>query len=270
MPLPKLDNVELSVPRPHVLLVKMNRPANLNAFNSGLHNDLYTTLDYYEKDDDLWVMVLTGNGRAFSAGNDLVEMSSGKPITKRPGNGFGGLTDRTTCNKPIIAAVNGIAMGGGCEVAMACDIILASDQAKFALPEVKVGLSAGAGGTANMHRLIGYHNAMAMILTGRHMSAQEMKEVRFVQEIVPHEKLLDRALEWAELITANSPDGVRASKAQARNGRNVGWVQANLDTNILPEAVAMRNGSNFIEGPLAFAQKRKPNWGPPAPLPSKI
>lgn len=99
--------------------------------------------------------MLTGNGRAFSAGNDLVEMSSGKPITKKPGNGFAGLTDRTTCNKPIIAAVNGIAMGGGCELAIACDIILASDQAKFALPEVKVGLSAGAGGTANMHRLIG-------------------------------------------------------------------------------------------------------------------
>lgn len=190
------------------------------------------------------------------------------------------------------------------------DIILASDQAKFALPEVKVGLSAGAGGTANLHRLIGYHNAMSIILTGRHISAQEMKEFRFVQEVVPHAKIVDRALEWAEMITANSPDGVRASKAQARHGREVGWVQANLDTNILPEvsemrwlrscgsdcvygdlfvdtnldssdrseiftpflsrhfqSIAMREGANFIEGPLAFAQKRKPNWKPPHPLP---
>lgn len=90
---------------------------------------------------------------------------------------------------------------------------------------------------------------MAMILTGRHMSAKEMFDLRLVQELVPHDKIVSRALEWAEQITANSPDGVRASKAQARHGREVGWIQANLDTNILPESVAMREGKNFIEGP---------------------
>ncbi|KAJ3343777.1 hypothetical protein HDU93_006694 [Gonapodya sp. JEL0774] len=124
-----------------------------------------------------------------------------------------------------------------------------------------------AGGTANLHRLIGYHNAMALILTGRHFTAQEAKDMRLVQEVVPHANLVDRALQIAEEITANSPDGVRASKAQARRGREVGWIQANLDSMTLPETVAMATGTNAKEGPLAFAQKRKPNWGPLAPLP---
>ncbi|KXS21879.1 short chain enoyl-CoA hydratase [Gonapodya prolifera JEL478] len=269
MSLPTFKNALISIPRPHVLLVTMNRPANLNAFDVGLHDDMSAIWDLYEKDDNLWCAVLTGAGRAFSAGNDLVEMSTKPPhLTKKKGNnGFGGLTDRTSLNKPIIAAVNGIAMGGGMETAIACDIIIASDQARFALPEVKVGLSAMAGGTANLHRLLGYHNAMALILTGRQFTAQEAKEYRLVQEVVPHSKLVERALQIAEEITANSPDGVRASKAQARRGREVGWVQANLDAMKLPETVAMATGENAKEGPLAFAQKRKPAWKPLNKLP---
>ncbi|KXS14320.1 short chain enoyl-CoA hydratase [Gonapodya prolifera JEL478] len=271
--LPTLANLELSLPSPHILMVRMNRPAALNAFDSGLHNDMVDAMKWYEAEDDIWCCVLTGTGRAFSAGNDLVELSKiGRPEQQRRKRGldelgFGGLTNRRGLNKPIIAAVNGIAMGGGMELAMACDIIIASDKSRFALPETRVGLSPGAGGAANLHRLIGYHNAMYLIMTAKHISSQEAKWYGLVQEVVPDDKLLETALSLAETIVGNSPDGVRASKAQARHGREVGWIRANLETNGLPETVAMMKGENAVEGPKAFAQKRKPDWRPLAPLP---
>ncbi|KAJ3335046.1 hypothetical protein HDU93_006604 [Gonapodya sp. JEL0774] len=244
----------------------MNRPSALNAFDSGLHNDMVEAMAWYERENDIWCCVLTGTGRAFSAGNDLVELSKiGRDEQQRRKKGlvevgFGGLANRRGLNKPIIAAVNGVAMGGGLsgrmELAIACDVIIASENAKFALPETRVGLSPGAGGAANLHRLIGYHNAMYLIMTAKHISAQEAKWYGLVQEVVPHDKLLSSAISFAETIVGNSPDGVRASKAQARNGREVGWVRANIEAEKLPESIAMMRGENAKEGPKAFAQKR--------------
>lgn len=139
--------------------------------------------------------------------------ADGSPL--RPAKtGFGGLTLRSTCLKPIIAAVNGIAFGGGMELALSCDIVIASEKAEFALPEPKVGLAALAGGLVRLPRMIGYHSAMRMILTGQRVSAQEGCRLGFVSEVVPHDQLLARALEVAAQITACSPDSIRASKVR--------------------------------------------------------
>lgn len=155
------------------------------------------------------------------------------------------------------------------EICMATDIIIASDKATFGLPEAKVGLFASGGGTANLHRLIGYHNSMKMLLTGDPISADEAKRLNLIQDVVPHDELIPRALDLAEKIASNSPDSLRASKAHARYGREVGHTQSMEGQKELPETIALFNGPNSKEGPKAFAEKRKPKWGPMSPLPGK-
>jgi enoyl-CoA hydratase/carnithine racemase len=159
----------------------------------------------------------------------------------------------------VIAAVNGVAMGGGFEIALACDLIIASENAKFALPEPKVGLAALAGGLNRLPRQIGPKRALGMILTGRHVSPEEGKELGFVNDVVPHDQLLDAAMDWAKQICSCSPLSIRASKDV---------VYKSLDSASLRDAMedkydsvkAMVSSEDFIEGPKAFAEKRAPNW----------
>jgi len=173
--------------------------------------------------------------------------------------GFGGLTSRFDMNKPVIAAVNGVAMGGGFEIALACDLIIASEKAMFALPEPKVGLAALAGGLNRLPRQIGSKRALGMILTGRHVTAQEGMELGFVNDVVPHEELMDAANRWAGQILECAPLSIRASKEV---------VYASLDSASLEDSMrakydtvaAMASSEDFIEGPKAFAEKRAPNW----------
>lgn len=212
-PIPAVSNVIVSIPRPRVVLAAFNRPNQLNSFNLALHNDMRAIYDWFAARDDLSVLVLTGTGRAFCAGSDLVERAT-KPADAAQKdldpNGYASLVGRTL-NKPVIAAVNGIAFGGGMEICMATDIIVASDKATFGLPEAKVGLFASGGGTANLHRLIGYQNAMKMLLTGDPITADEAKRLNLVQDVVPHDQLIEKALDLAERIAANSPDSVGRS-----------------------------------------------------------
>src|SRR5207302_8282921 len=151
--------------------------------------------DDFAADPDLWVGIITGAGdRAFSAGNDLKHQASGGDMSGQPASGFAGLTSRFDLDKPVIAAVNGVAMGGGFEIALACDIIVASQQsALFALPEPRVGLAALAGGLQRLPRMIPLKQAMGMILTGRRVGAAEGKDLGFVTDIAPHGELMDRA-----------------------------------------------------------------------------
>ena len=173
----------------HVLTITINRPDRMNALHPPANAELAQAFDDFAAEPDLWVAILTGAGdRAFSAGNDLRYQAEGNAVTV-PASGFAGITSRYDLDKPVIAAVNGVAMGGGFEIALACDIIIASDNATFALPEPKVGLAALAGGLHRLPRQIGLKRAMGMILTGRSVPAAEGKELGFVHQVVPAAEL---------------------------------------------------------------------------------
>lgn len=245
--------------REQILIVTINRPDVMNALHSPANLELAEIFDDFASNPDLWVAVITGAGdRAFSAGNDLKYQAQGGemlPILK----GFGGLTSRYDLDKPVIAAVNGVAMGGGFEIALACDLIIASDNARFALPEPRVGLAALAGGMHRLPRQIGMKNAMGMMLTARHVGAEEGARLGFVNQVVPQDQLLDTALEWAAQILACSPMSIRATKQVAYRGLN----EPNLESAITgkyPAVADLLKSEDFVEGPMAFAEKRPPQW----------
>ncbi|MEM7492648.1 MAG: enoyl-CoA hydratase-related protein [Pseudomonadota bacterium] len=243
----------------NILIVEINRPEKMNALHPPASKAMGQVFDDFAADKDLWVAIVTGAGdRAFSAGNDLRYQAEGGEMFQVE-SGFGGLTDRYDLFKPVIAAVNGVAMGGGFEIALACDLIIASDNARFALPEPKVGLAALAGGLHRLPRQIGLKRAMGMILTGRHVPAAEGKELGFVNEVVPQAELMETAMKWAEMICDCSPSSIRTSKEVAMKGLDTANFEDAYTTRY--DAVRrMLKGPDVIEGPMAFAQKRKPNW----------
>ena len=242
----------------HIFTVTLERPERLNALHPPANRELGEVFDDFAADDDMWVAIITGRGRGFSAGNDLRYQAEGGERVPMP-KGFAGLTSRFDMTKPVIAAVNGVAMGGGFEIALACDLIIASSNAKFALPEPKVGLAALAGGLNRLPRQIGSKRALGMILTGRHVSAEEGKDLGFVNEVTEPDELLATARRWAEEICQCAPLSIRASKDV---------VYRSLDSASLEESMnakydsvnAMVKSEDFIEGPKAFAEKRPPNW----------
>ena len=249
----------------HLLIVTINRPEVYNALHPMANQELSDIFDAFAANPELWVAIVTGAGdKAFSAGNDLkyhaeLQAKTGKrPI--HPAKGFGGLTNRHDLEKPIIAAVNGVAMGGGFEIALACDIIIASDLATFALPEPKVGLAAGAGGMQRLSRMIPLKKAMGMMLTGRHVPAKEGYELGFVTAVVPHADLMKEARRWADDILACSPMSVRATKQVVMRSLDVPALEVATHNLHYPAFVAMTRSEDTVEGPKAFAEKRKPNW----------
>jgi enoyl-CoA hydratase/carnithine racemase len=223
--------------------------------------ELAAVWDEFAADSELWVGIITGAGdRAFSAGNDLKHQASGGDMSGMPPSGFGGLTSRFDLDKPVIAAVNGIAMGGGFEIALACDIIVASEQAVFALPEPRVGLAALAGGLQRLPRMIPLKQAMGMILTGRRVGADEGKQLGFVTDVSPHAELLDRAKGWADQILECSPLSVRTSKQIAMRSLEIASLEESMKNGQYPSFGELFRSEDFVEGPLAFAQKRPPQW----------
>jgi enoyl-CoA hydratase/carnithine racemase len=249
----------------HLMIVTINRPEVMNALHPMANQELSDAFDAFAANPELWVAIITGAGdKAFSAGNDLkyhAELrakTGGRP--QSPPKGFGGLTNRHDLDKPVIAAVNGVAMGGGFEVALACDIIIASDQARFALPEPRVGLAAGASGMQRLSRQIPLKKAMGMMLTGRHVSAQEGYELGFVTAVVPHTKLMEEARRWAGQILDCSPMSIRATKQVVMRSLDVPALEIATRNMHYPAFVAMTQSKDTIEGPKAFAEKRKPNW----------
>ncbi len=242
----------------HVMTVTLNRPDRLNALHPPANAELGEIFDTFAADDDLWVAVITGSGRGFSAGNDLRYQAEGGERVPMP-RGFGGLTSRFDLTKPVIAAVNGVAMGGGFEIALACDLIIASEKATFALPEPRVGLAALAGGLNRLPRQIGAKRALGMILTGRHVSAEEGRELGFVNEVVPHHDLMAATGRWVEQILACAPLSIRASKDVVYRSLSTASLEESMTTRY--ESVkALAASEDFVEGPRAFAEKRPPNW----------
>jgi enoyl-CoA hydratase/carnithine racemase len=250
-------------------LVTINRPEVLNAINPETSAELYDAFSRFRDDDDAWAAILTGAGdKAFSAGNDLKATaaasagagsgSSPRADTRRVS--FGGITKGFDCPKPLIAAVNGYAMGGGFELALACDIVVASENARFALPEPRVGLVAGAGGVHRLPRHIPLKIAMGLMLTGSQIDASEAQHLGLVNEVVPLPALLDTARAWAERIFECSPISVRVTKECAIAGMNMSVDDA-IDDDVASGRMAKLYNSNDVrEGPRAFAEKRKPQW----------
>ncbi len=205
----------------HLTIVTLNRPDVMNALHYPAHVELDQVWNEFDADPEQWVAIVTGAGpRAFSAGNDLKYQAGGgkRGFVK---SGFAGITARNDLWKPVIAAVNGVAMGGGFEIALACDIIIAAENAKFALPEPRVGLAALAGGVHRLPRTIGLKRAMGMMLTGRHVSAKEGYELGFVTALAPEGGALDEAKKWAAQMLECSPMSLRATKQAAMQGLTV-------------------------------------------------
>ena len=251
--------------RGHVLLVTLNRPEARNAINLAVTIGLGDALEAADQDRDIWAFVLTGaGGKAFCAGADLKAVARGENLTPAdPGRqswGFAGYVSHHI-SKPTIAAVNGFALGGGTEISLASDLVVAAETASFGLPEVKRGIYAGAGGVFRLPAQIPRKVAMEMILTGQPISAHQALQLGLVNRVVPQDQVVGAALELATKITANAPLAVQASKRVA-NGIEDGQVPAETARWELShrEGQALMQTADAAEGPRAFAQKRTPNW----------
>lgn len=243
----------------NILEVTLNRPESYNALFSAAHFELAEIFDAFEDDKDLWVAIITGTGeKAFCSGNDLKVTASGGDMSM-PKSGFAGLCSRTNREKPVIAAVNGVAMGGGLEIVLACDVALASPNATFALPEVKVGLFAAAGGVQRLTRQVGEKAAMELILTGRKIEAQEAASLGIINSVAKDGDVMAAARSLAQTIAGNSPTSIRASKRVLNAVDEMGkWDKALELSNA--EIVKLMQTKDCMEGVTAFAQKRKPKW----------
>jgi acetyl-CoA C-acetyltransferase len=243
----------------HLLEVTINRPEARNSLHPMANEELDHVFDAFFADGDLWAAVLTGAGdKAFCAGNDLVYSASGKPLWV-PKNGFGGLTSRRSMPKPVIAAVNGYAMGGGCEIALACHLVVADATAQFALSEVKVGLIAGAGGIVRLPRTVPAKVATEMILTGRRVPAAEAHRYGLVNRVTEAGQALDGARALAAEILQGSPTSVRISLQLMEQTRGIPDV---IDAVTHPSGLVdeLLGTEDAAEGQRAFAQKRPPRW----------
>lgn len=246
-----------------VLTVTLNRPEALNALNPAAHHRLDDIFNAFAADRELEIAIVTGTGaRAFCAGYDLKSTaSSGSKEAPLPAGGFGGLTSRFDLYKPVIAAVEGIAFGGGFEMALACDLIVASTTALFALPEPLVGLVAEGGGVHRLSRMIPTKQAMGLLITGRRVTAAEGLQMGFVNEVVPAGEALAAARVWAEQIMKCSPMAVRATKQMALASLTEASLERALNADY-SELVRLHGSRDYVEGPKAFAEKRLPVWTP--------
>ena len=206
------NNIEVER-RGAVGLITLNRPQALNALSEDLMTELGDALNYLERDADIGAIVITGSGKAFAAGADIKEMKDQDFMDAYLGDFITSNWERTSsCRKPVIAAVAGYALGGGCELAMMCDFILAADTAKFGQPEITIGTIPGVGGTQRLTRFVGKSKAMEMVLTGRMMDAEEAERSGLVSRVVPADRLVDEAVDTAERIAELSRPAVMMAK----------------------------------------------------------
>src|SRR5271154_421747 len=243
---------------PFVALIELNRPKELNALNRQLMEELRDTLQSLDKNDQVRVIILTGNEQAFAAGADIKQMADNSAIDMLVIDQFSTWDQIRKTKKPIIAAVSGFALGGGCELTMMCDIIIASESARFGQPEIKLGTIPGAGGTQRLTKAIGKSKAMELILSGRFLSAQEAHFYGLVSKVVPVEMYLQEALSLAKEIALQSPVAVQLAKEA---------VNRSFETQ-LDEGLAFERKNFYLtfasadqkEGMKAFVEKRKPNY----------
>lgn len=240
-------------------IVTINRPASHNALHNAAQKELGKVFDDFAADDTQWVAIITGAGdKAFCAGHDLrAEPVLSRTMSDPPG--FGGLASRFDLTKPVIAAVNGVAMGGGFEIVLSCDIAVASANAVFALPEPRVGLAALAGGIQRLPHEIGLKRAMDIMLTGRRVTAQEAVDLGIINEVVESD-VLAAAKGWAAELLACSPMSVRATKEAVLRGLSTSVEEGLFHCWDFPAMMQMLASDDAAEGPRAFAEKRAPRW----------
>jgi enoyl-CoA hydratase/carnithine racemase len=246
-----------------LLIVTLNRPEQLNALHKAAHYELAAVFDAFDRNPEHWACILTGEGRAFCAGADL--KSGPLDADFVPPTGFAGLTHRFERAKPIVAAVNGLALGGGFELALACDIIVAAETAKLGATEVRVGLYAAAGGIQRLIHEIGVKRAHALLLTGRHLLAPEGARLGLINEVTPADEVLPAARRWADDIIRCSPTAIAATKAIANDALRSMHVSIQ-EMMGLPAVQAVSASPDLREGARAFAERRAPKWSNPACL----
>jgi len=244
--------------RGHVGLITLNRPKALNALNAALIGELNQALDGYEADDDVRAIVITGSERAFAAGADVKEMSE-KSFIDVVRDDFIAPWERVTrCRKPVIAAVAGYALGGGCELAMMCDTIIAAETAKFGQPEITLGTIPGSGGTQRLTRAVGKAKAMEMILTGRMMDAEEAERAGLVSRVVPAEDVVDEAIKVAERIAEMSMPAVAMAKESVNRAFELGLAEGvRFERRLFQSTFATDDRK---EGMSAFTEKRQASF----------
>jgi enoyl-CoA hydratase len=242
-----------------VALVTLDRPEALNALSFDLLDELAATLESLDRGGRCRVVVITGSGqRAFAAGADIRELAAQTATTLHAGDRFGAWDRIAAVGLPLIAAVRGFALGGGCELAMACDMIVAAEDAQFGQPEIRIGVMPGAGGTQRLTRAIGKARAMELILTGRSMSAREAAAAGLVTAVVPSAATVDAALELAARISGMPPLAVRAAKAAVLDA-----ADRQLTDGLMHERdafFALFDTEDQAEGMAAFTEKRPPVW----------
>jgi enoyl-CoA hydratase len=239
-------------------LVTLNRPQALNALNSELILELNEVLDKWEADPGIGCIVITGSEKAFAAGADIKEMQAKSYIDAYAGDFIGTWERVSRCRKPVIAAVAGFALGGGCELAMMCDFIIAADTAKFGQPEIKLGVMPGAGGSQRLTRFVGKSKAMDMCLTARNMDATEAERAGLVSRVVPAADLMTETMKAAEAIAGMSLTAVMMTKESVNRA-----YETTLSEGIRFERRlfhAMFATDDQKEGMAAFVEKRKPSW----------
>lgn len=248
----------LTETRGRVGLITLNRPQAMNALNNQLMRELMDALDAFDKNDAIGAMVITGNEKAFAAGADIKEMVD-KSIHEMMDTDHIAVFGRIrTIWKPVIAAVSGWALGGGCEIALSCDMIVASESARFGQPEINIGVIPGAGGTQRLTRAVGKVIAMEMILNDRRLTAQEAYQFGMVNRVVPVEGYLEEALQLAEEIASRAPLAVRAAKKMINQ-----TFERTLSDGLAAEKQEFYNlfaTEDQREGMQAFVEKRKPEW----------
>jgi enoyl-CoA hydratase len=251
------ETVQTETPAPRVGLVRLNRPEALNAINAQLVRELFDALEAFDRDDSIGCMVITGSDKAFAAGADIKQMAdTDLPELLRDDFTDWRRLDRLT--KPVIAAVSGWALGGGCEIALACDMIIASETAKFGQPELTIGIMPGAGGSQRLARAVGKALTMEMCLANRHLSAQEALHYGLVNRVAPVEAYLGEALLLAEKIAGMPPIAVRLIKDAVNQAFEVG-LQDGLHYEKRSFHLTFAT-EDKTEGMTAFIEKRKPEW----------